>query len=207
MSIPVRKKRREQWGSQLGFVLSASGAAVGLGNIQRFPYLTASWGGAAFVLAYLLCVVLIVLPMMWAEIALGRQGQTHPVAAFSKIRATRFWKYVGGFSVWTAFLILCYYIVLAGWTLAFSVFALTASYRPLGELTQTPWAVILSTACFQLANVFIVRKGLQKGIERYNKILLPLLFILLCSLAIYSLTLPKIPKLILLFTQNFQKTL
>src|SRR6056297_1737724 len=110
---------REQWGSRLGFILAAAGSAIGLGNIWRFPYVTADNGGGAFVIVYLICIALICLPYLFAELALGRNSQKNPVGAIDAIKKGTPWKLVGGLCVLTGVFILSYYGVVAGWAFGY----------------------------------------------------------------------------------------
>lgn len=190
--MAIVKGKREHWGSQLGFILAASGAAVGLGNIQRFPYVVSEHGGAAFLLVYIFCVCLIGVPMILVEFAIGRSALRNPSAALYKLSGgSKLWSAAGFLSILTAFFILSYYIVVAGWTLAYTVqYTYTKTPMPLSDLTSSPLLVIGATLVFQSLNMWIVRSGIKQGIERYSKVLLPFLFLLLISLVIRALTLP-----------------
>ena len=110
---------RDKWGSRLGFILAASGSAIGLGNIWRFPYITGKNGGALFVLIYIGCVIVLGLPVMLAEFALGRATSKNPVGAFKAIRPGSKWHYTGYLGVVTGVMILSFYAVIAGWTLGY----------------------------------------------------------------------------------------
>jgi len=126
------KEKRGKWGSTLGFILASSGAAIGLGNIQRFPYITAEGGGALFVFIYLLCVLFIGLPLILVEFSLGRHTQSNPVGAIDKVKKNSIWKIVGYLGVIAAFIILTYYSVIAGWALGFIInilFKLSVNYE------------------------------------------------------------------------------
>lgn len=183
------KSRRDHWGSKLGFILATSGAAVGLGNIQRFPYITAQWGGAAFVLVYLLCVLLLGLPLILVEFSLGRFARKNPMHAVSSICPKGIWKYFGLLGIATAFFILSYYIVVAGWTLGYSFQILGGNTQPIAEFSANAWYCIPAAALFQFISVLIVGRGLKQGIEKLSKVLMPLLVALLACLAVRSLTL------------------
>ena len=113
--------QKKQWQSQLGFILTASGAAVGLGNIQRFPYVVAENGGAAFLLLYLLCIILIGFPLVISELALGRATGKNPAATFKVLSKSKNWQLVGLLGIATSFFILTYYMILAGWTFVMTI--------------------------------------------------------------------------------------
>ena len=185
----MAKNQRDHWGSKLGFILATSGAAVGLGNIQRFPYITAQWGGAAFVFVYLLCVLFLGLPLILVEFSLGRHARKNPMHAVASINPKGIWKYFGLLGIATAFFILSYYVVVAGWTLGYSFQILRGETLPIAEFSANPWYCIPAAALFQLISILIVGRGLKQGIEKLSKILMPLLVFLLVGLAIRSLTL------------------
>ena len=181
---------RSSWGTRLGFILATSGAAIGLGNIQRFPYITAQCGGAVFVFIYLLAVIIIGLPLMLVEFSLGRHSNKNPVGAINAIRPGSRWKLAGALGIFTAFFILTYYSVVAGWTLGYIVQIISGNTPDLKEISSNPLQVIGYTAAFIAVVMVIVNKGVKKGIERYSKILMPILFILLLLVIARSLTLP-----------------
>ena len=110
---------RGHWGSSLGFVLAAAGSAIGLGNIWGFPYMAAQSGGAAFVLVYLLCVAIVGIPVMFAELSIGRASQRNPVGAFRRLKPGTPWWLVGALGVISGFVILSFYSVIAGWTVGY----------------------------------------------------------------------------------------
>lgn len=180
------EKVRGTWGSSIGFILASAGAAVGLGNIQRFPYVTAECGGAAFVFIYLICAVVLALPLMLVEFAVGRHTQRNPVCAIEKIRPKSKWKLVGVLGILTGFFILTYYAVMGGWTIRY-IF-LTAGNGPIQmpSIGQTMGYMAL----FVGICMAIVGQGVHKGIERFSKIFMPLLLVLLVALVIRALTLP-----------------
>lgn len=111
--------KRENWGSKLGFILAATGSAIGLGNIWKFPYIAGENGGAAFIFIYLICIAIIGLPVLNAEILLGRTTQRNPVGAFRALSSNRAWVLVGGIGVAAGFMILSFYSVIAGWSLGY----------------------------------------------------------------------------------------
>lgn len=194
---------REQWGSRLGFVLATLGSAIGLGNIWRFSYVAGDNGGGAFLLVYLLAVLLIGLPLMLAELALGRHGQGDVVQAFARVApsrgvARRIWHGIALALVAGAVLILSYYAVVAGWTLRYFVdyarFQVSAEGHDhaaaFAAFIAHPWAPVVWQAGFMGLTVVVVLGGVRQGIEAANRILLPLLALIVIGLALYSLSLP-----------------
>lgn len=188
---------RALWASRLGFVLAAAGSAVGLGNIWKFPYITGQNGGGAFVLVYLCCIAIVGLPIMMAELMIGRHTRRDAVGAFLQLEGKRsFWQSAGWVSVGAAFLILSYYSVVAGWTLDYVYRALAGSFsgQPaeaiegmFGGLIGDGPRQILWHFVFILLCLGIVIGGVQKGIERWSKILMPILFALLSLLFVNGL--------------------
>jgi len=179
--------KRAKWGSKIGFILSASGAAIGLGNIQRFPYLTAEGGGALFVFIYLICVVFIGLPLILVEFSLGRYAQKNPVSAIEQIRPR--YKWIGYLGILTAFFILTYYSVVGGWAIGYVINMLFDLKIDIFDFAANPLYSIGYMALFLSIVMLIVMRGIKKGIERYNKIFMPILFFLMVILMFRSLTL------------------
>ena len=189
---------REQWVSRWGFILAAMGSAVGLGNIWRFSYVTGENGGAAFLIIYLLCVALIGIPIIMAEFTIGRKGQTDAVGSFQKIAPGKPWVLSGILGVAAAFIILSFYGVIAGWTLKYFTSYVTGGLwsEPAGGYADYFVGFITSSfqplvwqAIFMAITIGVVYVGVKKGIEKTNKILMPMLAILVVVLAAYSLTL------------------
>ena len=190
-------RRRENWASQVGFVLAAAGSAIGLGNIWRFPYLTGTNGGAAFVLIYLAAIILIGYPIMITEMAIGRKSQRNAYGAFAALAPGTPWWLVGALGVLTGFVILSYYSVVGGWGVAY-VFKTLLGMRPKGtdfagafvsHITAT-WEPIFWHAVFMGVTTAIIAAGVVKGIQRWSEILMPMLAICLFILVIRSVTLP-----------------
>jgi len=191
---------REQWGSHRGFVLATIGAAVGLGNIWRFSYVAGENGGAVFLFIYLICVLLVGLPLVIAELSLGRRAQGDAVAAFEIAGDHSPWRYVGWVGVAGAILILSYYAVIAGWALKYFVGAATGGLwaraeEGFGAFFQGFIADLGQPIAWQAAmlgaTTFIVAGGVQRGIERVNRWLMPVLVIIVAVLAAYALLLPN----------------
>lgn len=181
---------RGNWGSRVGFILAAAGSAIGLGNIWRYPYITGQYGGAAFVLLYLACVFIIALPVLIAELALGRRTTLNPVGSFKSLSPSRSWPLVGYLGVITGVGILSFYAVVAGWTLGYIVRSIVPSTETFGQFIANPVEEIGYFAAFMVLTMFVVLGGVEKGIERWSKFLMPALFLLLVGLIVYNLTLP-----------------
>lgn len=189
---------RATLGGKLSAVLVAAGSSVGLGNIWRFPYVAGDNGGGAFLVIYILCVLLLGLPLMLAEFTVGRASHRNAVGAFRALDPK--WGLLGYIGVLSAFLILGFYLVVSGWTAEYMVHSLTgdlAHYSTAAEYEQiftnfiaNPWRPLLYTVIFALATHFIIALGVQKGIERSAKVLMPLLFVVLILLSIHSLLMP-----------------
>jgi len=192
---------REHWASRLGFILAAAGSAIGLGNIWKFPYITGENGGGLFVLFYLLCVLLVGLPIMLAEFVIGRSTQSSPVAAFSELAGEQSaWKLVGWFGVISGFIILSYYSVVAGWSLNYllmSIVDATAGKSPqeisgiFDKLYTSGSLNIFWHFLFMAITVGIVLSGVKEGIERWCRTLMPLLFLILAFLLVYGVFSPN----------------
>lgn len=180
---------REHWVSRVGFVLAAAGSAVGLGNVWKFPYMAGTNGGGAFVLVYLLAVAGIGVPLMTAELLLGRRAQRDPVGAFRRLAPGTGWVALGWLGVGSGFLILSYYSVVGGWTLEYILRSLRGDFGEFRSLVTSPWRQLLWHGVFMLGCALVVGRGVSRGIERGNEVLMPLLFLLLVALCVDSLRL------------------
>ena len=196
-----KKSQQGEWSSRFAFILAATGSAVGLGNIWKFPYITGENGGGAFVLVYLLCVVLIGVPLMMAETMLGRRSKENPIHTMEILTkeagADHNWQYLGWLGVTAGFLILSYYSVIAGWATAYVVKAFFGSF--FGATPQeikaifdgfvaSPIQLIFWHSLFMLATMLIVARGIEKGFERSIRFLLPWLFALMILLVGYAMS-------------------
>lgn len=190
-------QQREQWGSKIGFILAAAGSAVGLGNIWKFPYVTGTNGGGAFVLLYIGMVACIGFTVMLAELVIGRRAQLNAVGSFEKIKGGA-WPWVGWLGLACGFLILSYYGVVGGWTIKYIIHSFTglmeiASAGNAGEVfggfISSPLMVVFYQALFMFVTIWVVYRGVGEGIERYCKILMPALFVILIILIGRSVTL------------------
>jgi NSS family neurotransmitter:Na+ symporter len=193
------ERSRDHWSSRLAFVLAAAGSAIGLGNLWKFPFITWDNRGGAFVLVYLICIAGVGLPIMMAEILMGRRTQRSAVGALKKAAGPA-WGIVGGLGVLTGFVILGYYTVIAGWSLRNFASCLGWS---LGGFPEDPAAVgagfeaflqngsqqILLTALFMMSTMTVIYGGVTKGIERVARVLMPTLFGILILLLLRALTL------------------
>lgn len=196
MALDPSGPQRDTWGSKAAFVLAAAGSAIGLGNIWGFPTVAAQNGGAAFLVIYLIAVLFIGAPVMLAELILGRKSQRNPVGAFKAILPDSAWWMVGGLGVLTGLMILSFYAVIAGWTLAYVIKAATGVFGPdadtaaiFTDLAADPGQALLWHALFMVITVSVVLKGVRDGIERWTKVLMPILFVLLILLAARAVTL------------------
>jgi len=192
--------KREQWGSKLGFILAASGSAVGLGNIWKYPHMAGQNGGAAFTIVYLVCILVVGLPILLGELVIGRNTQLSPVGAFNKLADKSNWKWVGFLGVASAFVILSFYGVVGGWTLRYTVYSLSGGFESLsgnadasGEVFNSfisnsinPifWQLLFMSVC-----IGIIIKGVKSGIEEGSKIMMPLIIVILGILVVRGLTL------------------
>ncbi len=190
-----------EWSSRFAFILAATGSAVGLGNIWKFPYITGENGGGAFVIVYLLCVAAIGIPIMIAETMMGRRGRQSPINTLQVLTeeagANKNWHYLGWLGVIAGFLILSYYSVIAGWSMAYVVKAFVGSFS--GEsaeqisslfadlqadpIEQTAWHTV-----FMVTTMAVVARGVKGGLEKAVRFLMPGLFIILMLLVAYAMT-------------------
>lgn len=188
-------EKREHWTSDLGFILAATGSAVGLGNIWRFPYLCGANGGAFFVLIYIFFMLLIGYPMMVSEISIGRKTERNPIGAFLSLAPNTPWWLVGALSVFAGFVILSFYSIVAGWTLSYMANAIKGfspgmDYQDMFIAhISDPYAPLLWHLVFMILAIIIISLGVVKGIQKSVKIMMPLLFILLLVLVVRGVTL------------------
>lgn len=187
---------RDTWGSKFAFIMAAAGSAIGLGNIWAFPTNAAANGGGAFLFVYLICVVLIGAPVMLAEFAIGRSTQRNPVGAFKALVPGSAWKYLGGLGVVAGVVILSFYAVIAGWTVSYMFKCLAGTFKPgvdtaaiFAQMSGDPLNAIGYFFVFMALSVYVVVGGVRDGIERWTKVLMPILLVLLILLGIRAVTL------------------
>ena len=190
---------RENFGSKIGAVLAAAGSAVGLGNIWRFPIETGQNGGAAFIIVYIGCVLLLGIPIMMSEFIIGRHTHTNTAGAYRKLAPGTSWKWVGRLGVLSGFVILSYYSVVAGWTAEYTALAITNYFDGKGandvpaifaKFVSNPWLSVSLMLAFMIVTHVIVIRGVKSGIEKFAKVMMPALFVILIILAICSVMLP-----------------
>jgi len=190
---------RGSFGSQLGVILASAGSAVGLGNIWRFPTEVGKGGGAAFILIYLAFIFLLAMPVMISEFVIGRSARSNAIGAFQKLSPGKPWIVAGIMGVLGGFLVLSFYSVVAGWTLHYTIQSALGQLQggkgtdfgaAFNTFVSDPWQPILYLAIFMLLTHLVVARGIQHGIERYSKLMMPLLLAIIVLLVAFSLTMP-----------------
>ena len=191
--------KRDNFGSRFGALVAMAGSAVGLGNLWRFPYLVGENGGAAFIIVYIILCFLICLPIFISEFIIGRRSQKNAFATFRDLSGGSAWRWVGLFTVIVPMIVLSYYCVIGGWSIEYLLKSLTFSFggESQGALSTmftgfvtSAWGPLAAHTGFLLATTMIVVVGIKDGIEKFSKIMMPLLFVMVLSIAVYSLTLP-----------------
>ncbi len=207
------------WSTRLAFILAATGSAVGLGNVWKFPYITGENGGGAFVLIYLLCVLFIGIPIMMAEILIGRRGRQSPINTMRTLAQAEnrhgFWQLVGWGGMIAGFLIISYYSVIAGWALAYVFRAADGHFTALtgpeaealfGDLVGDPERLLAWHTIFMVMTAIVVSRGVRSGLEQAVRFLMPALFLLLLALVGYALNTGQFMQgLEFLFVPHFEK--
>lgn len=188
---------RDQFASKIGFILAAAGSAIGLGAIWKFPYMAGTNGGGVFIILFILCTVLIGLPILIAEFMIGRRGQKDPINSFKEQAPGKPWYMVGWLGLAATGLILSFYSVVGGWILSYLFRAVSMGLTGDGvdhaalftEIISNPIEVLIAQAAFMLITIIIVRAGIKSGIEVASKWMMPVLFIFFILLMIRSVTL------------------
>lgn len=201
MTIAKRESIHGQWSSRLAFVLAAAGAAVGLGNIWKFPYILGQNGGGAFVMVYLACILLVATPILITEIMLGRRGRRSPVNAMAELvreeGAPPIWRYLGWMGVVAGFLILSYYSVIMGWAIAYVKQTVTGSFTGLDgasikglfeSFVASPMELLFWHTVSMVITMLVVARGVRAGLESFTTLFMPLLFIILLLLVGYGMS-------------------
>lgn len=213
MSTP--DNNRAQFATRLGVIATTVGSAVGLGNIWRFPYEAGNNGGGAFLICYLLCIIILGIPVLCAEFAIGRSTQSNIFGAFRQLKASGKWHWMGYVGIIASLMILSFYSVVAGWTMEYLYQSLSGGLNLTGKeafhshftaFSTSNWRPIMWTVVFLLCNYIIVVRGVKKGIEKMSNIMMPALFVLLIIFCVNSLMMPKASEgLKFLFTPDFSK--
>ncbi|EAX46697.1 sodium:neurotransmitter symporter [Thermosinus carboxydivorans Nor1] len=209
------KIKRDGFSSGLAVFFATLGSAVGLGNIWKFPYLTGQYGGGAFLMVYLVCILLVGLPVMLGEFYIGRKARRNAVGAFAKLAPRTAWKHTGTLAVLAVYLIMFFYSCVAGWVYFYLFKALRGEFAQVsletakaqfGNVVIGPWSPIIWQVIVMVVVSAILMLGVQKGIEKITKTLMPLLFILILICDIRALTLPGAAEgLNFLFQVDFSK--
>lgn len=207
---------RENFGTRFGVLVAMAGSAIGLGNLWRFPYLVGSYGGAAFVFVYIICVFILCLPILFSEVIIGRRSSSNAFGAYRKLAPGTKWKWLGVLSIVTPLIIVSYYSVVGGWGVEYffkaAMFEFTTGVTQselgsmFGKFTSSVWAPLMGHSIFLLLTAFIVISGVKSGIEKFGKIMMPLLFVLIIVIAVRAVTLPGAAEgLKYLFSPDFSK--
>ena len=206
--------KRDNFGSSFGVLVAMAGSAVGLGNLWRFPYLVGTNGGAAFIIIYLAIVFVLALPIMYSEFVIGRRAQANVYSAFKQLAPGSKWSITGIIAIICCIMIISFYSVVGGWTIDYMVKSITMQFASdtsalggLFEKTVTSnWPPVLYMAAFVILSGAILLAGVKDGIEKYSKVLMPLLFLMVVLIAVRSVTLPGAEKGIdFLFKPDFSK--
>ncbi len=190
---------RENFGSRAAVIMALAGSAIGLGNIWRFPYMVGEYGGAAFILIYIVCSFLLSLPILFSESVIGRKTHLSTFGAMNELAPHSKWKWLGLLTVITPLIIVSYYSVVGGWAIDYLFKSATLSFTPdkaeavtgmFGEFASSVWGPIVCLFIFLALTALIVFLGVKKGIEKFSNVSIPILFVLIVAITIYSVTLP-----------------
>ena len=208
--------KRDSFGSRFGALVALAGSAVGLGNLWRFPYLVGENGGAAFIIVYILMSFLICLPIFICEFVVGRRSQENAYSAFRDLSGGSWWKYVGIMTIIVPLIVVSYYSVVGGWSVEYFFKSLSFSFTHgnsqetmntmFTSFVSSPWMPLICHTIFLFATAAIVAAGVKGGIEKFSKVMMPLLFVIVLGIAVYALTLPGADEgLAYLFQPDFSK--
>ncbi len=211
----IGNESRDGFSSRFGIICAAAGSAIGLGNIWRFPYIVGESGGGAFLLIYLGFILMLGIPVMLSEFVIGRRGQRNALGSFKRLAPRKPWYLVGVMGIVAAFMILAFYSTIAGWTLEYVIKSVSNTFAgkspdEINVLFESFHTGVFWPLLWQLVFMFmtswIILSGIKKGIERYTKVLMPFLVVLLVIMAIRSITLPGAGEgLTFLFRPDFSK--
>ena len=190
---------REKFGGRLGAILALAGSAIGLGNIWRFPYMVGENGGSAFIIIYLAATIFLSLPIFFAEFIIGRRTQSNCIGAMKKLAPGTPWRWFGALCIFTPLFILSYYSVVGGWSLEYLVEACSLKFTKgdseevrnlFGDFISGTWKPLIFFTIYLLLVLGVILGGVRRGIEKFSKLTIPLLFVLVVIIATYSITLP-----------------
>lgn len=190
---------RESFGSRATVIMAMAGSAIGLGNIWRFPFIVGEYGGAAFILVYIFCCFLLSMPILLSETIIGRRTHQGTFGAMNTLAPGSAWKWLGLLTVISPLIILSYYSVVGGWSFAYLCKAVALQFSQenaeavtamFGTFSSSTWWPLVCTMVFLSLTALIVYLGVNKGIEKFSKISIPVLFVLIVIIAVYSMTLP-----------------
>ena len=190
---------RENFGSRATVIMAMAGSAIGLGNIWRFPFIVGEYGGAAFILVYIVCCFLLSMPILLSETIIGRRTHQGTFGAMNTLAPGSAWKWLGLLTIFSPLIILSYYSVVGGWSFAYLCKAIAFQFKPenaeavtsmFGTFSSSTWAPLACMVIFLGLTALIVYLGVNKGIEKFSKISIPVLFVLIVIIAVYSITLP-----------------
>ncbi len=213
-------KSRDSFNSKIGIIAAAAGSAIGLGNIWKFPYMAGKFGGGAFILIYLIAILIMGYPLIYAEFALGRKAKTNAVDTFGVITGKKGWNIVGFLAVGTVFLISTFYMMITGWVIYYlwhsingSLYAIPETLNAtqhfqnvFGEMVSGMWTPLIFAIVAIVITGLINAQGIKEGVEKYSKIMMPILFVIFIILIGYSTTLPGFKEaLSFLFKPNFSE--
>ena len=195
--MSCKGKARETFGSRFAVIMAMAGSAIGLGNIWRFPYVVGEYGGAAFILVYVLCTFLLALPIFLSESIIGRRSGSNTFGAMEKLAPGTSWKWMGLLTVISPVVILSYYSVVGGWSVEYLFKSLAFEFtntpadnvpRLFGTCITSSWEPLFMLGLFLMMVAGIVLAGVKSGIERFSKITMPVLFLLIVVMLVYSVT-------------------
>jgi NSS family neurotransmitter:Na+ symporter len=193
--------QRENFGNRFGVLVAMAGSAIGLGNLWRFPYMVGEYGGAAFIFVYIICFFLLCLPILIAEVTVGRRSQTNAFRAFHRLAPGSRWNLVGILMVATPIIVVSYYSVIGGWSIEYFIKACSLDFSAGADIETgfgdmfngfitSVWSPVIYHTVYLLVTAAVVAVGVKSGIERFGKIMMPLLFVIMIVIAVRSATLP-----------------
>ncbi|MGN0189390.1 MAG: sodium-dependent transporter [Candidatus Cryptobacteroides sp.] len=208
--------QRENFSSRFGVLMAMAGSAIGLGNLWRFPYMAGQYGGGAFIFVYIIFVFLLSLPILLCEFLVGRRSQTNALGAFKKLAPGTPWKLVGVLCVLSPLIIVSYYSVIGGWSIEYFFKACTFGFTQgvnnaelesmFGSFISSVWPPLLGHTVFLLVTALVVMGGVKKGIEKFGKVMMPMLFVVMILIAVRAMTLPGAAEgIAYLFVPDFSK--